>query len=861
MLLALALAACSGSGADSSASTLGGTAALSIPDNSGVAIEATQGGPFSEVTRQVRLVNRGTQTTAWSAVVGQPWISLSERAGSLAGGQATSVRLTLDPSYANNLAAGRHYGQVVFRGEDGMELTTDVRLDLDAEETIAEGALSVSGANGIRLEAVVGRPVAAVDFELSNEGADSLGWRVDTGADWLQLPETVAGALVGGETSSLSLDVNEERLAQLGPGEYEATVTLQYTVGSVESTLQRQVGVSVGPNTSSAASGGRATRGLLALYDFEEAFGDTIFDSGGVGAPLNLRVADPSKTTWIPGGLRLDSATIVESMGSAGKINDALRSSGELTFELWIEPSSLDQEGPARVMSLSDGAYSRNLTIGQGLWNGQPNDTYSARLRTQTTDLNGDPMLIAPSGVARAELQHVVFTFSTDGTGSLFVDGSMVASHNPGPNLGSWDAGFKLAFGNEIGTDRAWLGSLHLAAVYDRALSRGEVTGNYVAGPQDPAAGRISVSPLEDFEVSFVEGEDPPVDQKIYRVENIGDAVVGWEANPSAGWIYAIGRRAGRLDPGEFADVVVRLDVPTVRDFDIGRTTATVDFINVAEPFGTTQREVGVTVFPEGSNGGGGKPGPGNTGPTNPGILQPISGFDVFEDGAVIENVAISGPIRIYADNVTIRNFRLDGNGSAFGIYSRDGGVNLVIEDGEIVDCDAAAIAGRHWTARRINMHELGSDGVKCDGNNVLEGCWIHRLGVNPGAHADGNQTRGGGNCEDIVIRGNNFDMPIPDGPNGPGPPYASNATLFISTAVGEINNLIIDGNWLNGGNFTVYLRDKGRGYGYPQNVVMTNNRFGRDYRHGVLVNDTQGTAVITGNRWDDTNELMSINN
>jgi hypothetical protein len=47
----------------------------------------------------------------------------------------------------------------------------------------------------------------------------------------------------------------------------------------------------------------------------------------------------------------------------------------------------------------------------------------------------------------------------------------------------NWDATYPLLVANERTNDRAWLGELHLVAVYDRALDAGEVEQNFTAGP------------------------------------------------------------------------------------------------------------------------------------------------------------------------------------------------------------------------------------------------------------------------------------------------------------------------------------------------------------------------------------------
>jgi len=181
------------------------------------------------------------------------------------------------------------------------------------------------------------------------------------------------------------------------------------------------------------------------------------------------------------------------------------------------------------------------------------------------------------------------------------------------------------------------------------------------------------------------------------------------------------------------------------------------------------------------------------------------------------------------------------------------GNSGIVIEDGEIRRCVSCGLFGRGFTARRLNIWEMQRDGMKLEGNNLIEGCWIHQLGLAAGAHADGNQTRVGSN---ITMRGNNFDMPV----NIPGG-YRSNAASINQAELGNIENLHMDGNWLNGGNFTVYFLANAS-YGHAlRNCSLTNNRFGREYRYGVL---NRGGNIqnlqISGNVWDDSGDLMSIN-
>jgi hypothetical protein len=234
----------------------------------------------------------------------------------------------------------------------------------------------------------------------------------------------------------------------------------------------------------SATPGGssRVTSGLAALYTFEQgASGNTIYDVSGSGAPLNLTITSGS-TTWLSGGgLAVNSASRITSGSAAAKIFDAVNSSNALSVEAWIVPANVSQDGPARIVSLSDTATNRNLTLGQGLWGSRPSSVFDFRLRTTATDDNGQPSLDTDTGTAQARLQHVVVTFN-NGQRRVFIDGAEVKADTPGGTLANWDTSLPLLLANEADGDRPWLGDFHLVAFYGRALSPAEISQNFQSG-------------------------------------------------------------------------------------------------------------------------------------------------------------------------------------------------------------------------------------------------------------------------------------------------------------------------------------------------------------------------------------------
>ena len=235
-----------------------------------------------------------------------------------------------------------------------------------------------------------------------------------------------------------------------------------------------------------------------------------------------------------------------------------------------------------------------------------------------------------------------------------------------------------------------------------------------------------------------------------------------------------------------------------------------------------------------------------NTGPYDATALISTGELMIRDDGTVYENVDVKGDIWIDADDVTIRNFRIDATGELYGINVLDGHRGILLEDGEIHGMDGAAVLGLGYTARRLYIHDSSGDGMKAQGeakgSTLVEHCFIEKLGKGEGAHADGNQTIDGAN---ITFRYNSIDMPDEGAARWPGPPYKANAAFMLS---GDISNFVIESNWLNGGTYTVYCYDNDAG------VVVRNNVFGRDALYGANA-PQKPCKEWTGNVWEDTGD------
>ncbi|KAA0233801.1 MAG: hypothetical protein JJLCMIEE_03663 [Acidimicrobiales bacterium] len=257
-----------------------------------------------------------------------------------------------------------------------------------------------------------------------------------------------------------------------------------------------------------------------------------------------------------------------------------------------------------------------------------------------------------------------------------------------------------------------------------------------------------------------------------------------------------------------------------------------------------------VSVLGETSTqGAAGYPDEASTGPPASGALEPSGGLTVTEDGAVIEGLSIEGSVTVEADDVTIRDSRVETTGE-YAIIADDEVSGLVIEDVELVGAvtpedhsDGQVSAGiapyGSWTLRRANIHGF-IDGVKVKSNQVVEGCWIHGLLKVEGSHNDGIQSVGG---ENVVIRNNRVEGPYQG---------STSAMILAAGSVGYLEGYTIEANMVSGGTYTIYVSAK-EGRPSPSGIVVRDNVWLADsWKNGPLSMDPGIDVEWSGNSFDD---------
>ncbi len=254
----------------------------------------------------------------------------------------------------------------------------------------------------------------------------------------------------------------------------------------------------------------RVTPGLQALYSFDQAENGLIPDKSGAGEPLNLRIDKPQNVQFRSGRMQITTPVTIASDGPATKLIDSIRETGELSIEAWLTPSDLKQSGPARIVSLSIDPSQRNFTLGQD------KGRLDVRLRTSSTDNNGQPSTAGPENSLARKLTHVVFTRSAGGEVGLYQDGKRIVSGKVAGDFTNWSNDFRLSIANEITGDRPWLGDLHLVAIYSRALSDADVAQNYSAGVPLGTDFAKLLPPAHEGPVDFVRDIQPIFRQHCY---------------------------------------------------------------------------------------------------------------------------------------------------------------------------------------------------------------------------------------------------------------------------------------------------------------------------------------------------------
>ncbi|WP_235425766.1 LamG domain-containing protein [Cellvibrio mixtus] len=254
------------------------------------------------------------------------------------------------------------------------------------------------------------------------------------------------------------------------------------------------------------SSGGRIDTDIIAKYEFKTGKGSIAYDTSGVDPVANLNLIGNVgwSSAW---GLKFrDTGKAQAATGDSRKFYDLLRAAGEYSIEAWVIPDNVVQgdndNNPARIVTYSGSATTRNFTLGQYEYN------YSVMNRTSVSDANGlrELATAANKEILQASLQHVVVSFDPIRGRRIYVNGEFTGDTDPdaGAVLKDWDSSFALAIGNDVSNNRPWAGSIRFLAIHKRAMSAADIKTNFNVGVGAKYLLLFNVSELVGTPLSFI---------------------------------------------------------------------------------------------------------------------------------------------------------------------------------------------------------------------------------------------------------------------------------------------------------------------------------------------------------------------
>lgn len=221
-----------------------------------------------------------------------------------------------------------------------------------------------------------------------------------------------------------------------------------------------------------------------------------------------------------------------------------------------------------------------------------------------------------------------------------------------------------------------------------------------------------------------------------------------------------------------------------------------------------------------------------------------------------IDSFNIPFVLKVMANDVTVTKSKITA-ASYYTVNVSDpptyfSGLSLIDDDldgGAVATSQSIAVmANPGATYLRDNFHGFASSGPRLDDDNLLQDSYIHDFVCKQPDHSAGTSINGGGG--NLRIIHNTIDINTTAA-------GCATAALELSPQdfSGVINGATIDGNWVAGGAYCVYLAETNTA---SSNIHFTNNTFSKKYNpqcglFGPVAQVASGNGnTFTGNHYDD---------
>lgn len=208
--------------------------------------------------------------------------------------------------------------------------------------------------------------------------------------------------------------------------------------------------------------------------------------------------------------------------GVEDKLLKTFQKNGKMTIEFTVTTESLEQDGPARIITFSSGTGDRNFTVGQA------GSNLIFRLRTPATGTNGVSPETTLCSIPANKQTHIVITYQP-GELICYLNGKQVIKTDKVQgDFSNWTPQHFM-IGDEWEGQRQWHGTLEGIALYDRVFSSEEAARNYtnytaLHPASTPAATRVSAKLIATSPVPTLEMIKPYREGLVlneYQVEKV----------------------------------------------------------------------------------------------------------------------------------------------------------------------------------------------------------------------------------------------------------------------------------------------------------------------------------------------------
>lgn len=182
-----------------------------------------------------------------------------------------------------------------------------------------------------------------------------------------------------------------------------------------------------------------------------------------------------NQVEWLPGenGIRFYGRGLISGLENSVAMASRSQMGHSLTVELWLKPDIKPQKNLPVFVTIYDQSSLNAITLAQ----------WRSELIVRWQNLN-TPLVFNEFGVAHVlgagEKRLLTFVFDASAT-AIFVDGRLKRKHAADLMFSLYPQSIGWVLGNTPNGRSPWRGDVFAFAIYNRALSTDEVTGNFDA--------------------------------------------------------------------------------------------------------------------------------------------------------------------------------------------------------------------------------------------------------------------------------------------------------------------------------------------------------------------------------------------